>query len=65
MLAGVAAGVADYFDVDPVAVRVALVAAVLAGGFGVALWAAGWLMVPAAVADMSIADDLVRSERMS
>ena len=35
MIAGVASGVANYFNLDPTIVRVLWVAAVLFGGFGV------------------------------
>jgi phage shock protein PspC (stress-responsive transcriptional regulator) len=46
MIAGVAGGLADYFGVDPVLVRVALVALVFAGGAGVLAYIAAWLLVP-------------------
>jgi len=46
IIAGVAAGLADYFHVDPVLVRIAFVAAALAGGTGVIAYLAGWLLMP-------------------
>jgi len=46
MLAGVAAGVADYFAIDPVIVRTIFVALTFAGGSGLALYIAGWLLIP-------------------
>lgn len=46
MIAGVAAGIADYLDVDVAVVRVVLVALAVAGGAGVPLYLAAWLLVP-------------------
>ncbi|UMG93361.1 PspC domain-containing protein [Nocardioides sp. TF02-7] len=45
-LAGVAAGVARHFDIDPLIVRVAFVVLVFFGGGGVLAYAAGWLFIP-------------------
>jgi len=46
-LGGVAAGVAHHLGVDVLAVRVAFVVAALVGGFGVAVYAGLWLVLPA------------------
>ncbi len=46
MLGGVAGGTAAYLGVDPVVVRIAFVALTLFGGFGVVLYAIGWLLIP-------------------
>lgn len=46
LVAGVAAGLADYFDVDVVVVRIALVVLAITGGLGVPLYLAAWLLVP-------------------
>ncbi len=46
MVAGVAAGLARYLDLDPVLVRMALVVLALFGGAGVVVYAAGWLLIP-------------------
>ena len=48
MLAGVAVGLADYFDIDPTLVRVGFVALSLLGGLAVPLYLAGWLLIPEA-----------------
>jgi phage shock protein C len=40
-------GLAEYFDVDPVLVRIAFVAVTLAGGAGVLAYLILWLVVPA------------------
>jgi len=45
-IAGVAAGVAEYFDLDPTLVRVAWVVAVIFGGFGFLLYIILWMVVP-------------------
>lgn len=57
MIAGVAAGFADFLGVDTVAVRLALVILAFAGGIAVPLYVAAWLLVPAAGAPCSIAED--------
>ena len=58
MVAGVAAGLADYLDVDPTAVRVALVLLTVLAGVGVPAYLAAWLLVPEEGADRSLAEDL-------
>ena len=57
MIAGVAAGLAEYLDVDVVAVRLAFVILALAGGIAVPLYVAAWLLVPADGSSSSIAED--------
>src|SRR4051794_32079855 len=47
VIAGVCAGLARQFGVDPLIVRVAFVAAASAGGIGVAVYALAWVFVPA------------------
>src|SRR5215469_15876143 len=65
MLAGVASGFARYLGVDVLFVRIALVVLCFAGGIGVPLYLASWLLVPAESADgstgKSIADDFSQS----
>jgi phage shock protein C len=46
MIAGIAGGVAQYLGVDPVLVRLAFVALVLAGGAGVLAYLIGWVIIP-------------------
>jgi phage shock protein PspC (stress-responsive transcriptional regulator) len=43
---GVAGGLADYFGIDPILVRVAFVVLALAGGAGVAAYVGLWVFVP-------------------
>ncbi|MDB5118971.1 MAG: phage shock protein PspC [Sphingobacteriales bacterium] len=47
VIAGVCAGLADYFDIDPTWVRVAFVVAVFAGFSGVLAYVILWVAVPA------------------
>jgi phage shock protein C len=63
MLAGVAAGLADYFDVDPTIVRVGFVALAFLGGLAVPLYLAGWLLIPDEESDTSVAEELLARER--
>lgn len=48
MVAGVAAGLAEWLDVSPVAVRIGLVALTIFGGAGVLIYLMGWLFLPTA-----------------
>lgn len=48
VLGGVCAGLAARLGVDPLLVRVGFVAAALAGGIGVAVYALGWVAIPRA-----------------
>ncbi len=63
MLAGVAQGMAEYFDIDPTLVRIGFVAASLLGGLAVPLYLAGWLLIPAEGAEASVAQELMDHER--
>jgi phage shock protein C len=46
MVAGVAGGIGEYFDIDPVLVRIAFVAATLFAGTGLILYPIAWLVMP-------------------
>jgi phage shock protein C len=48
MIAGVCGGLAQYFGVDPVVVRIGAVALALAGGAGLPAYLAAWILVPRA-----------------
>jgi phage shock protein PspC (stress-responsive transcriptional regulator) len=61
MLAGVAAGVGRSLGIDPVIVRVAFLVLTLAGGAGVPLYVAGWLLIPDEESGESVAAELIRS----
>jgi phage shock protein C len=60
MLAGVCAGVADYFDMDVTLVRVIVaVVCVITGGAGVLAYLAAWLIIPAEGEKTSVAQNIV------
>lgn len=46
MLAGVASGIARYFNADVTLVRVIIAALALLNGVGVVLYIAAWLLIP-------------------
>src|SRR5919198_2400629 len=60
VIGGVAAGMADYFNVDPVLVRIAFVVLIFVGGIGPLLYVLAWLFVPAADSGESIAQAALR-----
>ncbi len=62
MLAGVAAGLADYFDIDPTLVRIAFLVLAFMGGLAVPLYIAGWLLIPDEENDLSIAEEFLSHE---
>jgi phage shock protein PspC (stress-responsive transcriptional regulator) len=61
MLAGVAAGIADYLGVDPTTVRIAIVVLTFIGGAGIPLYLAGWLLIPEEGSDQCLASELIQS----
>ncbi|MDQ3066813.1 MAG: PspC domain-containing protein [Actinomycetota bacterium] len=62
-LAGVCAGLGRYFDVNPLVYRIAFTALALAGGTGLLLYAAAWLVMPSETSDESIAVEALRRHR--
>jgi phage shock protein PspC (stress-responsive transcriptional regulator) len=62
MVAGVAGGLADYFDIDPTFVRIGFVALAFVGGLAVPLYLAGWLLIPTEGSDESVAEELMGRE---
>ncbi len=61
MLAGVAAGIARYLDVDVTLIRIVLAVLTVLGGAGVPIYLAGWLLMPDEGAEQSIASQFVQS----
>ena len=61
MLAGVAAGLADYFGVDVTLIRIAFVVFTFLGGAGIPVYLACLLLVPEDGSDESIASSLLDS----
>jgi phage shock protein PspC (stress-responsive transcriptional regulator) len=62
VLGGVAAGVADYLDIDAVVVRIAFVALSVLGGSGLLLYAAGWLLIPADDTGRAVVQDFIEKQ---
>ena len=46
ILGGVCGGLAEYFDVDPVIVRLIWVLAALMGGAGILAYIIAWIIIP-------------------
>ncbi len=61
MIAGVAAGIAQYLDADVTVVRIVMAALVVFGGVGIALYIAGWLLMPHEGEQQSLAQKLVHA----
>ena len=61
MIAGVAAGLADYFGVDVTLVRIAFVVFTFLGGAGIPVYLACLLLIPEEGTDESIASSMLDS----
>src|SRR6476661_8786530 len=59
-LGGVSTGLGAYFDLSPAIYRIAFVALALAGGTGILLYIAAWLVIPAQGEDDSIAASMLK-----
>jgi phage shock protein PspC (stress-responsive transcriptional regulator) len=59
MVAGVAAGLGEYFAVDAVLIRVIFAIVALAGGLGLVIYAAAWLLIPEQGEPVSIAEKIL------
>ena len=62
-LGGVCAGLGRYFDVNPLVYRIAFAALALAGGTGLLLYLAAYLVIPAEGEAESIAVEALRTRR--
>jgi len=62
-IAGVSAGLGDYFDLNPAFYRIAFAALALAGGTGVLLYLAAWLVMPEEGSTTSIAGEILEQNR--
>ncbi|NOZ08742.1 MAG: PspC domain-containing protein [FCB group bacterium] len=45
-IAGVCSGIAEYFDIDPVLIRIIFLFALFAGGTGVLVYLICWFIIP-------------------
>ena len=62
-LGGVCAGLGRYFDVNPLIYRIAFAALALAGGTGLLLYVAAWLVIPGERSEESVAVEALRRHR--
>jgi len=46
VVAGICGGLADYFDIDPLLIRIVFIILALTGGLGIILYLAAWLIIP-------------------
>jgi len=53
VIGGVCGGVGEYFDVDPVIIRIVWAAAVFLGGVGVILYILAWIIIPDDIESMN------------
>ncbi len=60
MIGGVASGLADYFDIDPVLVRIGFVILALLGGAGVLAYLVMWWVVPPTHEVSNAGEDAIR-----
>ena len=61
MLAGVAAGIARYLNVDVTVVRIVFAVLTVVGGAALPIYLAGWLLIPDEDAEHSIASAFAQS----
>jgi phage shock protein C len=64
MIAGVAAGIANYLGADVTAVRIILAVLTFVGGAGIPIYLAGWLLIPEEGAAQSIAGGFFQSRQI-
>ena len=64
MVAGVAGGLGEHFNVDPVLFRLLFVILTIAGGAGLLVYAAAWLLIPERGAQQSVGEDALRRTSM-
>lgn len=62
-IAGVAGGLARYFDLDPIIFRIGFIILTVLGGSGLLVYVAGWLILPEEGKDESIAAEVLRNRR--
>jgi phage shock protein PspC (stress-responsive transcriptional regulator) len=63
ILGGVADGVAQFFEVDVLYVRIGLVALAVLGGGGVVIYVAAWALILEEGSDISLAQRILQRSR--
>jgi phage shock protein PspC (stress-responsive transcriptional regulator) len=61
IIAGVAAGLADYLNMDVTLVRLLFALTTIFGGFGLVAYIVMWIIVPEEGSDRAVIDDMVDS----
>jgi phage shock protein PspC (stress-responsive transcriptional regulator) len=59
VIGGVASGLGDYFNVDPLLIRIGFVGLMVFGGMGIFLYVAAWLLVPDDATNQSVVERVV------
>jgi phage shock protein PspC (stress-responsive transcriptional regulator) len=59
VIGGVASGIGDFLNVDPLLIRIAFVGLMVFGGLGLLLYVGGWLLIPEETGNDSIAEQLL------
>ena len=65
MVAGVASGIAHYFDIDPVLVRIAFVVLAFVGGAGILLYGVAWWLMPPSHPVSNAGENVIRRLKSS
>jgi phage shock protein PspC (stress-responsive transcriptional regulator) len=60
VLGGVAGGLGDYFNIDPLLIRIGFVGLMIFGGAGLVLYVVAWLLIPAEGQEASVIEGLLR-----
>jgi phage shock protein PspC (stress-responsive transcriptional regulator) len=59
VIGGVAGGLGDYFNVDPLLLRIGFVGLMIFGGAGLVLYVVAWLLIPVEGQDASIVEGIL------
>ena len=62
VLAGVAGGLGEYFDIDPVLIRIAFVVLIFLNGFGLLAYVVAWIAMPRVPASEVVVEPVPRPE---
>ncbi|HLA65183.1 MAG TPA: PspC domain-containing protein, partial [Candidatus Saccharimonadales bacterium] len=60
VIGGVAGGLGDYFNVDPLLLRIGFVGLMIFGGAGLVLYVVAWLLIPVEGQDASIVEGILQ-----